>query len=266
MKRTSHTRRDRKLVACLAVVALSWPAGAPLAAGLDNDRDYPIWNARQRVNVFQRMARAIDDHRNVGQGTQDHNYYYAVSEDDSVWGQQHPRYLLFLIERAHIIGCPHGSPSHAVIPGTEYGAMWHFLEGDYRKLFQDAEYVLPRMVNHPRMLQLIAMAAQRDPQFIDATREYFDSALALYPEYAITHYQYGAFLLDLGHTDGAIVRLRDAVAKDPRFIAAWVALGRAHRIKGDETAAKEAEDRARALGWTGSPASTANEPDEDLET
>ena len=61
---------------------------------------------------------------------------------------------------------------------------------------------------------------------------YFDKAIRLYPEYALTYAQYGAYLVTLGNLDAGL-RLERAVAMGPELMFAHVWLAVAYKKKGN---------------------------------
>ena len=75
-------------------------------------------------------------------------------------------------------------------------------------------------------------------------------ALEMYPDHAITHAQFGAYLLELGRVDAAIDSLTTAVRLDPSLGMAHRYLATAYRQKGDldRAASEEAEARKYARG------------------
>ena len=114
----------------------------------------------------------------------------------------------------------------------------------------DVKYTLDRFANHPKGLQMAIVVSRLTKQPSLAV-VYFESALKLYPQYAITYAQYGTFLLGNGQVDVAIVRLKQAVGIDPTMAGAYVLLARAYTKKGNNELASEAAEKARTLGFNG---------------
>jgi Tfp pilus assembly protein PilF len=80
---------------------------------------------------------------------------------------------------------------------------------------------------------------------------YFERALKLYPRYAITHAQYGAYLVGIGETEAGIGRLKEAIEIDPKLTAAYVVLAKAYNKVGNLDLAQQAAEKARDLGYKG---------------
>jgi hypothetical protein len=99
-----------------------------------------------------------------------------------------------------------------------------FWKGKYTEATGDCEYVLTRFPNHPRALHLIGEISKATNQ-VSLAIGYFENALALYPQYAFTHAQYGHYLTDIGVFQAGVEQLREALRLDPgQFQAkAWLA-------------------------------------------
>jgi Tfp pilus assembly protein PilF len=110
----------------------------------------------------------------------------------------------------------------------------------------DIEYALERFPNHPKGLVLATHFARltNDPTFAIS---YFVKALALYPQYAVTHSEYGAYLVSIGMLEEGIARLGKAAGMDPELLQAWVGLAQAYTKAGNAEAARRANEKARAL-------------------
>src|SRR3972149_9613952 len=68
-------------------------------------------------------------------------------------------------------------------------------------------YTLDTFPNHPRALQLVG-AYSKIKKVPEIAIPFYQKALRLYPQYALTHVQYGGFLVDVGRTEEGIVRLK----------------------------------------------------------
>jgi len=99
-----------------------------------------------------------------------------------------------------------------------------FWKGKYTEATGDCEYVLTRFPNHPRALHLIGEISKATNQ-VSLAIGFFENALALYPQYAFTHAQYGHYLTDIGVVQAGVEQLREALRLDPgQFQAkAWLA-------------------------------------------
>ncbi len=123
-------------------------------------------------------------------------------------------------------------------------------EGRYRDAIADLHFVLIRWPNHPKALMILMSVSSLSGSPM-LPRAYFEKALSLYPQHAITHAQYGKFLVEVGETDAGITKLKYAVEKDPSLTAGYVWLAEAYAKKGDRVRAGEAAKRAKELGYRG---------------
>jgi Tfp pilus assembly protein PilF len=114
----------------------------------------------------------------------------------------------------------------------------------------DLKYVLDRFPNQPQALQLLGMVAGlAKNQALAIT--YFEKAVKQFPQYALTHAQYGLFLVSSGNVDEGLEQFNQSIAIDPKLAAGHAGLAHAYAKKGDMTKAREAADKARELGFTG---------------
>ena len=114
----------------------------------------------------------------------------------------------------------------------------------------DLRYVLDRFPNQPRALQLLPLVASLSKNQALAVT-YFEKAVRQFPQYAITHAQYGLFLISNGNLDQGIEQFNQSIAIDPRSAAGHAGLAHAYAKKGDMTKAREAANKAREFGFTG---------------
>jgi predicted Zn-dependent protease len=122
--------------------------------------------------------------------------------------------------------------------------------GRYDAALVDIRYTLHKFPNHPKALLLAAEVAKHLDR-ISMPIKYFEHAIELYPQYGITHYQYGQYLLAIGLVEEAIERLQVAVRVDADLAEAWAELARAHLASGDDARARESAAEARRLGYLG---------------
>jgi predicted Zn-dependent protease len=108
----------------------------------------------------------------------------------------------------------------------------------------EVDFVLHWVPNHVEGL-LVNEAIAKAKGFPEQAMGRYVRALELYPNHAITHAQFGAYLLDLGRVDAAIDSLDAAVRLDPTLGIAHSYLATAYRRKGepDRTASEEAQAR-----------------------
>lgn len=116
----------------------------------------------------------------------------------------------------------------------------------------EVDFVLHWVPNHVEGL-LVNEAIAKAKGFPEQAMSRYVRALELYPNHAITHVQFGAFLLDLGRVDAAIDSLNAAVRLDPSLGMAHSYLAKAYREKGDpDRAASEEAEARKYLGRGGS--------------
>jgi len=114
----------------------------------------------------------------------------------------------------------------------------------------DIRYTLDRIPNHPVSLQQLSMVAQLTKNTALAT-SYFERAVSLYPQYALTRAQYGLFLVSTNNVDAGIEKLNQSIEIESKLAAGYAGLAHAYTKKGNMTKAREAAAKARELGFTG---------------
>jgi predicted Zn-dependent protease len=122
--------------------------------------------------------------------------------------------------------------------------------GQWNSALGDIRYTLDRFPNHPTALQQLSMVAQLTKNTALAT-SYFERAVSLYPQYALTRAQYGLFLVSINNVDAGIEKLNQSIEIEPKLAAGYAGLAHAYAKKGDMTKAREAAGKARELGFTG---------------
>jgi len=121
--------------------------------------------------------------------------------------------------------------------------------GEYDSALGEIQYCLWVFPNHPKALLYlgrIAIATNR----LSMPIEYFQKAIQMFPQRALTHAQYGFYLEQIGETDAGVDRLKVALSLDPDLAPAyaWIAVGYAKQGRKADAAA--AAQRARELGFT----------------
>ena len=76
---------------------------------------------------------------------------------------------------------------------------------------------------------------------------YYEKALKLFPQYAITHAQYGSYLVGIGNSKAGIAQLEKAVEMNPRLMQAHTWLAQAYAKSGNAERARQVTERAREL-------------------
>ncbi len=155
------------------------------------------------------------------------DYFSAMADQDS-----NVREYLRLVTLAHVETIP----------------KW-MNQGRMNDALADLRYALDRFPNHPLALQQLSMVTQIMKKPGVAT-SYFERAVTLYPQYAITRVQYGLFLVSIDRVDEGIDRFKQATTIDPKLAAAYAGLARAYQKKNDLAHAREAATKARELGFT----------------
>jgi tetratricopeptide (TPR) repeat protein len=128
--------------------------------------------------------------------------------------------------------------------------IYAFGQGDLKRTKAELEYVLARFINHP---QALAIAGSFSLQTKNPTwaMPYFEKAISVYPQYAVTHAQYGKYLSDIGMVDKGLEKLKKAAEMDPKLVGAQVWLAAAYAKSGNADLAREAAEKARSLGFKG---------------
>ena len=160
-----------------------------------------------------------------------------------------PKYkgLVENLERHHIFSNPYLFGEI----GGRLGIDRLISEGEYGVALKELQYSLDRICNHPKALEMMEDLSiiVKDPML---GIFYYKRAIILYPQYAITHYQFGSFLISIGQLEEGIEELKRAVKIEPSFGAAYALLSSAYAMKGEAELARMAEEKARESGYKGS--------------
>lgn len=159
------------------------------------------------------------------------------------------------INRDYYVAPNHGPPDSSLLYKVERVHMgqkeWDNLaKGQYDSALNDVKYTLRRFPNHPTALMMISIIAKMTDRKMMAIR-YFDHAITLYPQYALTHALYGKYLIDIGMFDAGIEKLERAIEKDAKLGKAHGWLAEAYAKNGRAELALEAAKRARGVGYRG---------------
>lgn len=114
----------------------------------------------------------------------------------------------------------------------------------------DCKYTLDRIPNHPKGLMLAQIVARvtKNPKLAIG---YYQRAMKLYPQYAITRAQYGTYLVDEGNVKAGIGELQKAVEMDPKLAFGHAQLAKAYLKVGNTELARQAAGQAKQLGYKG---------------
>jgi Tfp pilus assembly protein PilF len=162
-----------------------------------------------------------------------------------VWAQEKPRNYYAISDR-HDITLLRNVEGHHLTDGT----FWKWYRAKKYDLAADElRFVLRYFPNHPKALQLMALIAKKSDTLHLAV-PYYVQALELYPGYAATHAQYGAYLADIGNLKAGLAELEKAVQLDPELGFAYAALAKAYDKTGDVERSRKAAEKARQLGFS----------------
>lgn len=114
----------------------------------------------------------------------------------------------------------------------------------------DLEYTLVTFPNHPEALQMLWFYAKvtKSPAF---ALPYFDKAVRMFPQYAMTHFLYGAFLTDFSLLKEAERELKKAIEFEPALAIAHAWLAKMYDKAGDNASARSSAEKAVQLGYRG---------------
>ena len=126
----------------------------------------------------------------------------------------------------------------------------HLAAGQIDYAIDELRYTLNAIPNHPRALMLITpveSAAKKASLGV----VYFEKALRQYPQYAITHAQYGWYLVETNRMEAGIFKLKQAIEMDEKLVPAYVWLSRAYSKSGNPDLARQTAELAKELGYKG---------------
>ena len=124
------------------------------------------------------------------------------------------------------------SPNHEIIRWAE---KYHLnrqkffarlKEGQYVYALDELHIVLDYLPNHPKALFLLQVTAPLAKKPRDVIYRY-ERAIHLYPQHAITHAQFGLYLVGNQQVAKGIVHLKEAISLDPenQKLQTWLARG-----------------------------------------
>jgi Tfp pilus assembly protein PilF len=161
---------------------------------------------------------------------------WADEERDKDYFDPDAQGLLHMVEQYHLN------------PGTPFWTYYKNIDRDYAHALNELKFILRYFPNHPKALTLLGVVAKQI-QVPVLPIPFFEKAIAMYPQHAITHAQFGAYLVEIGKVDQGIEALQNAVKIDPKLGAAYVWLAGAYQKKGDAHEAEKARERAASLGY-----------------
>jgi tetratricopeptide (TPR) repeat protein len=111
----------------------------------------------------------------------------------------------------------------------------------------ELKFVLRWFPNHPRALQLMELVAKMMNQAY-LVIPYYEEAVRLYPQHALTHAQFGNYLVDTGQAEKGIERLQRALQIDPKLAVAYYWLWDAYTKIGNPEMSRQIAEKAKELG------------------
>lgn len=122
--------------------------------------------------------------------------------------------------------------------------------GRYDEALADLKFVIDKWPNHPRALLLIESLG-RVTQAPALPLPYYEKALKLYPQYAMTIAQYGKYLVEIDQWEKGVEQLKQSIERDPKYVPARVWLAEAYAKRGQMNQARKEAEQARSLGFSG---------------
>ena len=205
--------------------------------GFTKTIDPVLWMNEQPLNPLEAGSKGHPDilfrvnHDPQGP-TLNHDYYDPSSRE-----------LIRLVEGAHV---------DPVLPNIKksFRAPDTLKKGFLVQALNDIKYTLGRLVNHPKALALSATVG-RMMNRPNLPIPFYQRALKLYPQRAITHAQFGNFLVSLGELEDGIERLHIAIEIDSTLAIGYGWLAWAYQKDGDADSAAEYARQAKDLGFKG---------------
>ena len=126
-------------------------------------------------------------------------------------------------------------------------ALRHLASQKPARAIPELNFTLRYVPNHPKALQLMGLVGKLTNR-TKMAEQYFAQAIRVFPQYALTHAQYGKFLVDIGRFEEGIEELEKAQSIQPDLKTVFVWLSEAYQKNGDVDKAKMAEERVKELG------------------
>jgi Tfp pilus assembly protein PilF len=106
--------------------------------------------------------------------------------------------------------------------------------------------VLDRVVNHPQGLAILGMTAKlmKEPSL---PISYYERAIQRYPRRALTHAQYGKYLVGIGKVSDGIARLNHAITIDAQLTVAYTWLAQSYLQNRQPELAQQILQRRKAI-------------------
>jgi tetratricopeptide (TPR) repeat protein len=178
------------------------------------------------IILFSSAAYAADDIDHGETGTLNLNYFNPDNDPHITW-------LIGDVELNHL---------KLAIESMRHGWL--------QEAYKDLNFILIRFINHPQALAYMGMLGKMMNKST-LVLPYYEHALTVYPEFALTQAQFGNYLVEINRVDDGIARLKLAIEKDPKLVPANVWLAKAYAKKGNIELARQFENQAKALGYKG---------------
>ena len=125
-------------------------------------------------------------------------------------------------------------------------ALDHLTKGKPKNAIPELNFVLRYVPNHPKALQLMGVVTRLTGR-PKVGEQYFAQAIRVYPDHALTHAQFGNFLIELGRIEEGIERLETARSIQPDMTMVYLWLAEAYHKHGDLEKEREAKGQAQEL-------------------
>ncbi len=171
-------------------------------------------------------------HLGVERSTEGHDYFHPST-----------RKLVKLVKQAHV---------DRILPNLQrsFTAPETRREGYLKSALREINYVLFRIVNHPKALALAAPVGKLLGR-PNLPISFYQKAINMYPHRALTHAQFGNFLVGIERFEDGIAKLKAAIKIDPELGAAYGWLAWAYEKSGNFELAEEYARKAKKKRYRG---------------
>ena len=228
---SQHQRILYRLIACFALVMCTSSPGEVEGNERSQWANSHMWNSRQ--DVLQGHTGIVHRVTHDPSGpTFNHDYYDPSSRE-----------LIRLVRGAHV---------NQIIPKIKQSFKIHpnYRKSRLKSALAEVQYVLERLVNHPKALALSATVGNLLGQ-PKLPVKFYQRAISLYPKRPMPHAQFGNFLVGVGEIEDGIERLKIAIKINPKLAVAYGWLALAYEKNGDSELAEEYAKKAKKKGFRG---------------
>jgi len=228
-----HVSHHRVLFSLAALICITWP-GPVEGRSVPPSSLIISWASHQEIGRVNTFSVYQVSHHPAG-STMYHDYYQLKND-------RHVGQLVRLVESAH---------TKRILPLLQQsfkrpGHKEHYL----RQAAREIRYTLDRLVNHPKALALSATVGNLMGQ-PNLPVNYYQRAIKMYPKHAITHAQFGNFLVGVGELEDGIERLKVAIKINPKMAVAYGWLALAYQKNGNDDLAREYSKKAKERNFKG---------------